>query len=1171
MDVSGGLTLVETLLKTLGSPIWTKIESILGLEFELEKLKDTITTIQAVLLDADEEDIHQQQHRSHVVRNRLQRLREALYRADDLFDEIATLAHRKKLISGNKVSRELRVFFSCSNQLHSAYNWSEELERIREMLDDIVKDHRFECVQRHPVALEPWRMMKMRHNPRETHSYCEESDIIGREDDKKKVIDMLLGSTSVDKNVSVISIVGIGGLGKTTLAQLIYNDALIQTEFPLRMWVCVSDDFNLCALLQQIIAAAKNQQLRNDGQELNMTMDLLQSSLREILDGKKYLLVLDDIWNEDRLKWHELSVLLEKGGSGSKIIVTTRSNGVADVVGSREIHELGGLSEDKSWELFQRIAFEGENNQTEDDMVKIEKEILCKCRNVPLAIRVVGSLLRGQDRRTWECIKNTDLVNIEQDDNGILPVLKISYYHLPFHLKNCFSYCAVFPKDYKIVKDDLIGLWMAQGFVMPLVGQSLEDAGDDYFNHLLQRCFFQDVEKDELSGEIISCKMHDLIHDVAKEVAGTEILSSNNSTSHFNERTRHFFIDRNTIKVSDDIVSSFNKMKRMRSLLSNISFSKWDSYLRPRTNLLVSEMRYLRVLILHCIGLVKHRNLIGQLMHLRYLDLSYNYFLTMLPESITKLYNLQTLKLCHCRKLQTLPRDLSKLVNLRNLDIFGCTNLRYMPSGMNKMTSLHKLTGFVLSGTKKTSQWRSHCVGELGDLVTFTNHADILLLMVDEDARYDTIQAKKLRNLMHKQHLREIKIMWRADNDKSEGNTNPEVLLEGLESCQNLSQIFLEGGYKRSVPCLEHLPRLNHLCNLKVLKLHGLINLKYVESSDITISEDGATMASRRTEDLVFFPFLEELQLINLPKLKGWWKTTSESDSGKNGDKQEAHNQLMTAGMHFNSYSFPRLTFLNISECPELKTIPCCPNLENLNLKVFNGALTPIINQSRDARLSSSCNDVKQGGLRKVQIDNAGYLNYVPLESFHRLSDVTIKDDDKTESLTRRKGSPSDHLCCLRSLSINCCFELKRLSWEGFWEHCTALETLELIRLDVLELEDEDEEEEVKSSSRDGDEGEIRKEVTPWRFLSHSLRHLTLDGLPKLEKLPNGMRHLTSLQFLQICYCSNLKSMSEEMRHLTSLQQLTLRYNSTELNERCKKPSGADWPNIQHIPKIQIE
>ncbi|XP_057537994.1 disease resistance protein RGA2-like [Amaranthus tricolor] len=491
------------------------------------------------------------------------------------------------------------------------------------------------------------RKRMVTHDPRETHSFCTESDIISREDDKKKVIDMLLSSTSVEKNVSVISIVGIGGLGKTSLAQLVYNDAMIQTEFPLRMWVCVSDDFNVGTLLQQIIADAKNQHLRNDRQKLNMTMDQLQSNLREVLNGEKYLLVLDDIWNEDYCKWVDLSVLLE--------IVTTRSNGVANIVGSRKIHELGGLSEDDSWKLFERIAFEGENNQNEDDLVKIGKEIICKCKNVPLAIRVVGSLLRGQDTRTWEYIKNTDLVNIKQDDNGILPVLKISYYHLPFHLKSCFKYCAVFPK---VMKDDLIHIWMALGFVMPLDGESLEDAG-------------------------------------------TEILSSKNSTSHLIEKTRHSFIDRNTIVGSDDIIVP---------------------------------------------------SMIGQLMHLRYLDLLENIFLTMLPESITKLYNLQTLKLRDCSRLKTLPRDLSKLVNLRDLDIFDCKSLRYMPPGMNKMTSLHKLTRKFV--------------------------------------RYDAFEAKICGNLLSK-HLRKIEIIWRDDNDDSEENTNAKLFglrnLKYVDKC-NISE-----------------------------------------------------------------------------------------------------------------------------------------------------------------------------------------------------------------------------------------------------------------------------------------------------------------------------------------------------------------------------------------------
>ncbi|XP_057518641.1 disease resistance protein RGA2-like isoform X2 [Amaranthus tricolor] len=1110
MDVSGGLQLVQTILATLGSPIWREIDSILGVESQLVKLKETISTIQAVLLGADQEELHQQQRRSDLERYRLQRLNDALYKADDLFDEIATVKCRKNLMSSNKVSRELCLFFSSSNQLYSAYIWSKEMKNIRKILDKIVKDHQHEVVPRKSVTLETWRMV--RHDPRETHSLCSESDIIGREDDKKKVIDMLLSSTSVEKNVSVISIVGIGGLGKTSLAQLVYNDAIIQTEFPLRMWVCVSDDFNVGALLQQIIAAA-----RKDEKELNMlSMDRLQSSLGEVLNGKKYLLVLDDIWNEDYCKWDDLSVLLEKGGSGSKILVTTRSNRVANIVGSRKIHELGGLSEDDSWKLFERIAFEGENNQNEDDLVKIGKEIICKCKNVPLAIRVVGSLLRRQDTRTWEYIKNTDLVNIKQDDNGILPVLKISYYHLPFHLKSCFKYCAVFPKDYKIMKDDLIHMWMALGFVMPLDGQSLEDAGDEYFNHLLQRCFFQDVEKDSYGG-IKSCKMHDLIHDVAKEVAGTEILSSNNSTNHFNEKTRHSFLDRNTIEGSDDIVSSFNKMKRMRSLLKKVP------------------------------------SMIGQLIHLRYLDLSYNEDLNMLPESITKLYNLQTLKLHGCSGLNTLPRDLSKLVNLRDLDIFNCRSLRYMPPGMNKMTSLHKLTGFVISGKRKTSTWGSGCVGKLEDLENFTNHADILQILVRKFVRCDAFEAKICGNLLSK-HLRKIKIIWRDDNDDSEENTNAKVSLQGLESCHNLSKIYLEGILR-----LEHLPPLHHLRHLKFLTLFGLRDLKFVQSSDI--SEDGAPTASGNTEELVFFPSLERLWLEDLPKLKRWWKTTSESDLGK---VEAQYNQFTTTGMHFNTYSFPRLTQLGICKCPFLTAIPRCPNLDYINLKT-NGAFSEYkIGWSSDANLFSTCHDSIN---RRSVIDDAGYFNFV---SFHRLSHLSISFYKITESFPSGKVFQSDRLCFVRSLDINYCWKLKRLSWEGFWDYCTALETLCLSHNHELELEDvEEEEEDNNNSNKHGDEGEIRKEVTPWRFLS-SLRDLKLDDLPKLKKLPNGMRHLTSLQSLKIKNCKNLKSMSEVMRHLTSLQQLSLISNSAELNARCKEPSGADWPNIQHISNIKI-
>ena len=151
-----------------------------------------------------------------------------------------------------------------------------------------------------------------------------------------------------------------------------------------------------------------------------------------------------------------------------------------------------------------------------------------------------------------------------------------------------------------------------------------------------------------------------------------------------------------------------------------------------------------------------------------------------------------------------------------------------------------------------------------------------------------------------------------------------------------------------------------------------------------------------------------------------------------------------------------------------------------MSLRKFNGAVKSEIRWSSDANLFSSCNDSVNGRLRKVVIDDAGYLNFVPLESFHSHSHLRISFNENTESLPRRKVFQSDRICFVRSLDIISCTKLKRLSWEGFWEHCTALETLCLKNLH--ELEDE-EEEENNNSNRHGDEREIRKEVTPCSFL----------------------------------------------------------------------------------------
>lgn len=1153
------LTLVEILLQLLKSPIAEEIQSVCCYKSQLHKLKSTMSTIRALLLDA-EQQVRQQLQLSHTLQDKLERLKEAVYQGDDLFDEIATLAQRKKLMPGNNAKKEVQLFFSRFNQLLSAFKMCRESRKIREILDDIARDHH-DFGAMHHVALEA-NLVRMRNNPRETHSYiCEEDVIIGRERDKRIVKDIIL-DTSLEEDVSFISIVGIGGLGKTTLAQLVYNDESIMREFPLKIWVYVSHDFNVKALLGEILAVVTNKQSDLGG----LTMDALQRNLRQELDGKKYLLVLDDIWNEDWEEWRKMRNLLIRGGRGSRVIVTTRSREVAKIVGSHLIYELEALSDEDSWNLFERMTLESGQHQIEREYVDVAKEIVRKCANNPLALRVIGSLFRGQGESRWRYVKNTDLLanSIPDKINGIIPVLKISYIYLPFYLKRCFSYCAIFPKNHKIIKDDLIGFWMAQGFIMPLDGESFEDAGEEYFMNLLQRCFFQNVERAD-SGEIISCKMHDLIHDVAKEVASNEIYNA----SYFTKKTRHAFLD--NADQSKTMCRNFTKMKRLRTYL-------WTSSCPTSSSFdWLLKMRYLRVLKLYCS--VKLSSVIGELMHLRYLDLSNNNLLSTLPLSITQLYNLQTLKLRYCRSLKQLPKDFSKLVNLRHLDIFNCWSLTHMPLGLSSMTCLHKLTRFVVGEANYAGCW-------IGDLKHLNNLRGAMEIKVNRGCSCNVIdQVSDGGYMINKPNLRELNIYWDpydeedyASDDES-GGDNAKALLQALQPHPNLKMLRLFyypevrfpswwGSSMKLEMCLpnlveiqlgkcrrlKHLPLMSQLRNLKFLRIDCVRELKYMESTSHNSSSSNRNNSSssisrsnssnsRDGDELVFFPSLELLELEDLPKLKGWWELPLS-----------------------HSYSFPRLSTMRIEKCPHMTTFPLCPKLEELVLWNVNGALGPIMTRSSTDVLASSSS---WGTLRTVKINNVRSLDSLPMESMQRLSYLEIKDDHNFERLTTGNVLQNSHMCALQSPVVS----LQR----AMWEHFTALKTLKLSNLSNLELNDDDTYADM-----------------PWRCLAHNLFSLELRYLPKLVKLPRGMHHLNALHSLQISHCdhfqelptwinclsslyslqvlncSGFEVLPEEIRHLTSLRELNLRHCSSELKDRCQKPAGVDWPKIQHIPLIDI-
>ncbi|XP_021768140.1 disease resistance protein RGA2-like [Chenopodium quinoa] len=457
--------IAEEVLKNLGSTAVNEIASAWGFKARLEKLKDTINTIKGKLLDAEER--HADNHpESHAVRGWLQRLTTVVYDADDLFDEFVTIASRQRLIDGNKMCKKVQTFFSRNNQIAFAFRVSRRIKKIRKKVADIVSDGtQFNFVPcSNKVMGRPMRD--------QTDSFVHVEEVIGREDDKKVIIGMLLASSSTDdeheqrdKMPSVITIVGMGGMGKTTLAQLIYNDHQVKECFEMRLWVCVSENFDIEDITKKILRSATNTEIPE------FDMEQLQGRLREELGDKKYLLILDDVWNNNRQKWFKLRAYLKVGRKGSKIVVTTRSREVAEIMGTFPPHELLGLSEEKSWELFKKMAF-NEEAQQNPCLVEVGKEIVKKCGKLPLAIRHVGSLLYGKEERKWSSIKETSLAKIPESQSDIMSILRLSYHHLWSPLKNCFAYCSLFPKDTELDKELLKELWMAEGFIIPEINEN---------------------------------------------------------------------------------------------------------------------------------------------------------------------------------------------------------------------------------------------------------------------------------------------------------------------------------------------------------------------------------------------------------------------------------------------------------------------------------------------------------------------------------------------------------------------------------------------------------------------------------------------------------------------------------------------------------------------------
>eukprot|EP00257_Ricinus_communis_P021805 XP_015581366.1 putative disease resistance protein RGA1 [Ricinus communis] len=477
------------ILCKLGSSLFQEIGSFYGVKKDLQKLENTLSTVKAALLDAEE-----RQEKSHLVQDWIRKLKDAVFDADDLLDAAATRASQLQLETHGRRIKKVCESFLSPELLAFRYKMNHEIKDITKRLnrtaDDMAKFNFRE------------RVVDLQVGYRErgqTHSFVLTSEVIGRDENKEDIVKILVSPGNED-NCSIIPIVGIGGLGKTTLAQFVYNDERVVKFFEKRIWVCVTEDFDVELVVRKILSSMTNCELGN------LDMDLLQIRLRENLNNKLYLLVLDDMWNENLERWIHLKNLLVGGANGSKILVTTRSRKVASVMGVDSSYLLKGLTEEESWTLFKKITFRGRLEKVDANLEAIGKRMLERCKGVPLAIKTLGSVLQfKKEVSDWLIIENSELWKLSQESNDILPVLKLSYDHLPIYLRQCFAYCSIFPKGYSISKNQLIQLWMAQGYILSSSGnQNLEEIGDQYFSDLLLRSFFQEAEMDDFDNIIVA-------------------------------------------------------------------------------------------------------------------------------------------------------------------------------------------------------------------------------------------------------------------------------------------------------------------------------------------------------------------------------------------------------------------------------------------------------------------------------------------------------------------------------------------------------------------------------------------------------------------------------------------------------------------------------------------
>ncbi|KAL8132566.1 hypothetical protein AgCh_008160 [Apium graveolens] len=810
------------------------------IDVQVEWIEAELRRMQCFLQDAE-----MKQNGDERVKNWVADIRDIAYDTDDLVDFCIL-----------KVSQQRSGFlyflkkFTFLDEVLFRRKVNKHIDKIKKRIAHVKDSRSTYGIENLRIGTQMTSFSGNRLNEKRRSFPCNvEDDIIGLEDDIEALMSRLIHG---DCRRSVISIIGMAGLGKTTLAKKLYLSRDINKHFDCCAWVYVSQEYRARDILLEL--GKKLMGSNKEGVEKVNDEDLMDS-LRVFLSDKRYLIVLDDIWKHEH--WDDLRPAFPEMRNGSRIILTTRFKDVALYADVRDPpHELRLLDDDRSWELFsKRLCVEWNCSSILPPWSeKLGQQIVKRCGGLPLAIVVLAGLLSRKEVvfNEWQKVLQSVNWQLKQGPAQCEEILALSYSDLPSYLKPCFLYLGLFPEDFEISARRLTLLWVAEGFVQPRGQERLEDVAEDYLEELIGRSMVQ-AAKRKSSGRIKACRVHDLFRDLCISRGKEEIL---------------FHVIYAGVK--------FGSISRARRLAINSGVPVFTMNVTKIRSLLffnlyecvpldLKKFKLLRVLDLEGMQIAQLSSAIGDLIHLRYLGLRETW-LKNFPSSIGCLSNLQTLDL-RSTLIDSIPLAVWKLQQLRHLHFSKFKAMVVSPPYNSTLPNLHTLHGICLCESSCMKNGVENLVNlrELGLYGDLHLHEEAVSKWIHLNKKLEELKIQSSNNFAYVRNAAIPKLMSFSSHIRLyklhfEGIISN--MLDIKDFPPNLTELSLEDSFLKEDP----MPILEKLPSLRVLKMKqasflgkelvcssgGFPQLQYLKFSFLTFTtwtiEDGALSNLRQLE-----------------------------------------------------------------------------------------------------------------------------------------------------------------------------------------------------------------------------------------------------------------------------------------------------------------------------------